>query len=157
MYAARGFTGIRIIKFKTSGPGWNNNIQRLWEVRSLIRQLKLHKDDRPYFDNEFLIECSIPEESITNYLNWEEDKKTLDPDGTFEREALNDLDFKRETAKLKKERREEKKKMAEEAAAEERKADGLGESESEPEPQMKKRKVGKLVKVGIKMGRDVGV
>ncbi|OHW97593.1 hypothetical protein CSPAE12_03646 [Colletotrichum incanum] len=152
VYAARAFTGLRIIKFKTSGLGWNHGIQRLWSARSLIRQLGLNKDDRPYFNNEFLIEHSIPQESIIARFEWEEDKEILDPDRHFMTDAIHNLNIQKKVSKRQKEHLAEKKKKAEEADVKKRKADGLDDSE----PQIKKRKTGEWVKVGIKMARNVG-
>ncbi|GJC82988.1 hypothetical protein ColLi_05826 [Colletotrichum liriopes] len=147
VYALRGFADVEIINFKTTGPGWNHNIQRLWSVRSLIRQLDLKKSDRSYFNNEYLVEHSIPEESIIGRSNWEQDKSKLDPRGIFMRKARDEMN----ANKRRKQRADEKRNSAK-AATKKRNAGDLDESE----PETKKRKTGKWVNVGIKVGRNVG-
>ncbi|KAK1596921.1 uncharacterized protein LY79DRAFT_701131 [Colletotrichum navitas] len=141
--AAKGIPGVQVIEFKTSGPGWDHNTQRLWGARSLLLQFGL--DTAPRFDKEYLVEHSIPEESIVSRLDWKQDKQKLDPWGHYMRKAVRD--FRRN--KGNQERAKEEKN---EAAAEKRKAGDLGELEPEP----KKRKTGKWVKVGIKVGRNTG-
>ncbi|TDZ30440.1 hypothetical protein C8035_v002780 [Colletotrichum spinosum] len=62
-YLRQGFPDVRIITFKTSGPGWDHERQRLWNPRDLVKALS-PSDNRWYLDDEFLIEYSIPELSI---------------------------------------------------------------------------------------------
>ncbi|WQF83310.1 hypothetical protein CDEST_08324 [Colletotrichum destructivum] len=151
-YAARNLPDVEIIVFQTSGPAWNHDVQRLWCVRSLIRHLGLVDIDRPYFDHEYLVEGSIPEESIVLR------RKAPEADTAYMRQARHDLKVAQERAEQEKKARKEEKEAREEeekveqSAAMKRKADGL----EEPEPEPKKRKTGKRVKVGIKIGLNVG-
>ncbi|EFQ26805.1 uncharacterized protein GLRG_02625 [Colletotrichum graminicola M1.001] len=143
-HAAKGIPGVEIIEFKTSGRGWDHNIQRLWSARSLLRQFGLVAKSR--FVKEYLVEHSIPEESIVSRLDWEQDKDKLDPLGFYRKKAARDHKRNKRNQKRANETKNE-------AAAEKRKAGGdLGESEPEP----KKRNTGKWVKVGIKVGRNTG-
>lgn len=144
-YAVRNLPDVEIIVFHTSGPAWNHDVQRLWRATSLIRRLGLIGIDRPYFANEYLVEESIPEESIVLRT------KAPEADSTYMRNARHDLEAARKRAEKEKKAREEEKK-ADESAAMKRKAGGL----EEPGPEPKKRKTGKWVKVGIKVGRNVG-
>ncbi|KAK1990837.1 hypothetical protein LX36DRAFT_737535 [Colletotrichum falcatum] len=141
-YAVRDMPDVQIIEFKTSGPGWNHDVQRIWRARDLIGRFDLPGFNRVRVNNEYLVEHSIPEKSIVSRLHWKRDKDKLDPWGRRMREASEDL----EAQKRSKNRANDKKK----AAAEKRRADGL----DEPDP--KKRRTGKWVKVGVKIGRNTG-
>ncbi|KAK2062931.1 hypothetical protein LY76DRAFT_504679 [Colletotrichum caudatum] len=134
-YAARGFPDVKVIMFKTRGQGWDHDVQRLWHARSLVDQFGLMK---ACFDKEYLVEHSIPEKSIVSCLDWKQDKGKLDSSGFLMRKAVGHLKYRnRRLKKLSDARKKE--------AAENRKA---------PEP--KKRKNGKWVKVGVKVGRNTG-
>ncbi|KAK2030295.1 hypothetical protein LX32DRAFT_692634 [Colletotrichum zoysiae] len=136
--AARGKPDVKVTKFKTSGSGWNHDVQRLWHAETLVDQFGLAKIKKASFNKEYLVEHSIPEESIVSCLDWKQDKDKLDPLGHRMRKAVKDL---KDMNRRLKERSDERKKEA----AEKRKA---------PEPKM--RKNGKWVKVGVKVGRNTG-
>ncbi|KAK1971936.1 hypothetical protein LY78DRAFT_708839 [Colletotrichum sublineola] len=145
-FDAQGIPGVQIIKFKTSGSGWNHDIQRLWLAKDLLQQFGLMRlsTKRTKVDHEYLVEHSIPEESIVSRLDWKKDKDELDPQGHLARKAA-----KHEAARKRAEKRADDKNKS---PAEKRKADGLDKVEPEP----KKRQTGKWVKVGIKVGRNTG-
>lgn len=135
-YEMRGYSGIRIIKFRTSGPGWDHAVQRMWRARALLRLLGMRMDDRPYIDNEFLIEASIPAESIVAQYNW----RDFDLYGRIEADALAELARKQRRAEVLKKRRAARKKKAEEAAKK-RKAEGEGE-DGDSRKTIKRLKIG---------------
>ncbi|KAK1701518.1 hypothetical protein BDP55DRAFT_598451 [Colletotrichum godetiae] len=138
-YELRGFQNITILRFQSTGLAWDHEVQRLWDPKSLLRDLNLHGDVMPWLDNEFLVEHSIPESSIRRRYKWPR---------------------KHNTSIKAKERREAVKREAENVVA--RKCEAYDEGgtnnadEDGLEPQPKKRKYGKRVNVGPKMGRDVG-
>ncbi|GJC97074.1 hypothetical protein ColKHC_05900 [Colletotrichum higginsianum] len=145
-HVVRNFARVEVIGFQTSGPAWNHDVQRLWRARVLMQQLGLKKSDRPHLKNEFLVEHSIPEESIVLR------EAAPGPDSVYIRNARRDLEAKKKAVEDQTKPKEELKNyrawVFNETAAK-RKAD-----DEEPEP--KKRKIGKWVKVGIKVGRNVG-
>ncbi|KAK1986710.1 hypothetical protein LZ30DRAFT_616834 [Colletotrichum cereale] len=143
-YAVQGIPRVQIIKFETNGPAWNHDIQRLWHATSLLQQFGLSRNKKALLNNEYLAEHSILEKSIIRRYDWNQDKDELDPCGLRMRKAAKDL-----AAKKRSKENADKRKRA---AAEKRKADDLDESE----PETKKRKTGKWVKVGIKVGRNTG-
>lgn len=51
IYIAKGFSDVRIIEFNAQGPGWEHNVQRMWNPRELARTLS-PRDDKDYLDNE---------------------------------------------------------------------------------------------------------
>ncbi|KAK1655839.1 hypothetical protein BDP81DRAFT_486939 [Colletotrichum phormii] len=164
LYELRGFQNNTILRFRTTGSAWDHEVQRLWDPKSLLRDLNLHGDVMPWLDNEFLVEHSIPESSIQRRYNWPSDKSIIEPGQRFETLARFYYEGKHNTSIKAKERREAVKKEAENAAARKRKASDEGDGvrdtnnddEDELEPQPKKRKYGKRVNVGPKMGRDGG-
>ncbi|OHE96798.1 hypothetical protein CORC01_07944 [Colletotrichum orchidophilum] len=164
LYEDRGFSDITILKFKTIGPAWDHDKQRLWDPKSLLRQLNLHGDIMHYLDNEFLVEHSIPESCIEKRWKWGRRKAEFDPDGDLERRAREDLDAKKAMADKAKKRREAVKKQEENAAARKRKASDEGGEDGNSgdddqdglKPWPEKRKYGKRVKVGVKLRRDGG-
>ncbi|KAI1271408.1 hypothetical protein F5Y07DRAFT_404458 [Xylaria sp. FL0933] len=62
VHQAKGRTGIQVIKFRTTGPGWDHTLQRLFDVRTLCHAF--HRPFRAYNENEYLLESHIPPESI---------------------------------------------------------------------------------------------
>ncbi|KAH8165571.1 hypothetical protein CIB48_g2707 [Xylaria polymorpha] len=65
LYANRGFQNIRLIKFRTYGPGWDHKKQRMYHVPTLLKEL--HDRSPRYLqimDCEYLIEGEIPRQSI---------------------------------------------------------------------------------------------
>ncbi|KAF6826102.1 hypothetical protein CPLU01_09834 [Colletotrichum plurivorum] len=72
-YARKGHGGVKIIWFRTDGPHWNHNVQRLWYPRDVLRQLGLGCDGKSYLEDEYLVEHSIPEESITRCIRLGQD------------------------------------------------------------------------------------
>lgn len=45
-YRTHGFTNIRVLKIKTTGPGWDHTEQRLWHAQHLIEVFKLTRHER---------------------------------------------------------------------------------------------------------------
>ncbi|KAL2875097.1 hypothetical protein SGCOL_009669 [Colletotrichum sp. CLE4] len=160
MYELRGFQNITILRFQTTGLAWDHEVQRLWDPKSLLRDLNLHGDVMPWLDNEFLVEHSIPESSIRRRYKWPSNKGMIDPGQRFESLARFYYEGKHNMSIKAKERREAVKREAENVAARKRKAYDEGGTnnadEDGLEPQPKKRKYGKRVNVGPKMERDVG-
>ncbi|KAJ2979823.1 hypothetical protein NUW58_g7102 [Xylaria curta] len=75
VYRRLGETGIRIIIFKTSGPGWDHKAQRLFFVPLLGKYL--HSRDyqsTAHMETEYLVESHTPPESIMK-INTIEDVK----------------------------------------------------------------------------------
>ncbi|KAI1496288.1 hypothetical protein F5X99DRAFT_414240 [Biscogniauxia marginata] len=81
-YISRGFTGIEIIRFNSSGPGWDHAVQRLWRVTDLCRSLGMRRlSTLPFLTFDYLLEDSIPEESMVDceLLDQPEAEKDLEP------------------------------------------------------------------------------
>ncbi|KAK2045216.1 hypothetical protein LZ31DRAFT_594191 [Colletotrichum somersetense] len=138
-YEVRNYPDVRITRFRTSGPGWDHEVQRLWGARDLIRQFGMHKDDRRYFDNEYLVEDSIPEESIVDNINWKEarskfNSKLRPHESCYISNAIHKMNVQEMNNKRRK-------------AAAERRKDGCPPKE---------RKMGKRVMVGPKLGSNTG-
>ncbi|KAJ0158272.1 hypothetical protein CTA2_11957 [Colletotrichum tanaceti] len=144
-HVVRNFDRVEVIGFQTSGPGWNHDVQRLWRVKILMQQLWLKKSDRPHLKNEFLVEHSIPEDSIVLR------EAAPGPDSVYMRNARRDLERKKKAAEDQTKPEESKNTRA----CVFREAAGKRKTEVEG-PAPKKRKTGKWVKVGIKIGRNVG-
>ncbi|KAF6813156.1 hypothetical protein CMUS01_12905 [Colletotrichum musicola] len=153
IYEPKGHLGVKIIVFTTDGPEWNRQVQRIWDARDLLRQLRLVGDDRDYLDHEYLIEDSIPKESILTCYDWKTKKGELDPDGSIQQQTTIELEDKRAKAAEAKKRQKEKKVRAErrllrEARQEKRKADDGDDLQDEDsqqsgnnsEPQKKRHK-----------------
>ncbi|KAK3323327.1 hypothetical protein B0T19DRAFT_485721 [Cercophora scortea] len=70
-YAMRSRTGVRILKIQTDGPGksWDHKRQRMWHVPSLVGKLGL--TSHRYFASEWVVENSIPAESVVRTEDWE--------------------------------------------------------------------------------------
>lgn len=113
IYERRGFLGVKIIMFTTDGPAWRHEVQRIWEPRDLLRQLRLSRDNRDYFDYEYLIEDSIPKESIITCYDWESRKHEFDPDGSIQEAATIELEDQRKKREEARERRKRKKEKLE--------------------------------------------
>ncbi|KAI0017987.1 hypothetical protein F4780DRAFT_795532 [Xylariomycetidae sp. FL0641] len=64
----RGGTGVRIITFRSSGPGWDHQRQRLWRVWELARELGYSAFGDKLFESEYLLEDEIPPESIIEVI-----------------------------------------------------------------------------------------
>ncbi|KAI6082521.1 hypothetical protein F4821DRAFT_272400 [Hypoxylon rubiginosum] len=91
VYEARGFSAIQILEFNTIGPEWNNEEHRLWNVRDLVDKFDTAVlKRRKYLEQEFLVENSIPPESIIRRSPWELMRNTLDPDG-FSRKRMKSI------------------------------------------------------------------
>ncbi|KAF9878156.1 hypothetical protein CkaCkLH20_04194 [Colletotrichum karsti] len=128
IYVAKGYEDVQIVEFRTGGAGWDHKKHRMWEPRSLVKRLS-PEDDHDYFDKEFLIEHSIPKESITDRYIWNEDKKQLDPSGDNLDYAKN---VQRNRKRMKEKRRKEAKKAKE---AKERRMKRKAEEEAEKKRQ----------------------
>ncbi|KAK9421093.1 hypothetical protein SUNI508_06238 [Seiridium unicorne] len=151
MYMDMGFEGIHIIEFRTDGPGWDHNVQRMWHARTLVLDLGMRKDNKKYLDNEFLIEHSIPNESIISRDDWRENMALRDPDGTIRREARAELEEKEKMCVAEKKRRREKAHKARELVA------GLDkDGENEASDSQTVRVMGKRIKIGPRMGPHMG-
>ncbi|KAM7193669.1 hypothetical protein V8F20_008306 [Naviculisporaceae sp. PSN 640] len=61
-YYARGMSGIRILKIRTSGPGWKHWDMKMWDVEDLVAKFRLTK--HWYFENEWVIENEIPASAV---------------------------------------------------------------------------------------------
>ncbi|CAJ2504742.1 Uu.00g121360.m01.CDS01 [Anthostomella pinea] len=82
LYDAHGYGGIQILEIETTGPDWDHNVQRLWNVRDLLTDFDTRKLLTGHsFANEYLIEHSIPPSSVTRHP-WDDALRArLDPDG----------------------------------------------------------------------------
>ncbi|KAI1799637.1 hypothetical protein F4811DRAFT_565386 [Daldinia bambusicola] len=81
VHQARGFKGIRILQFNPSHKSWNHNKQRLWNTKHLVDKFDMQVlKRRQYLDQEFLVEDTIPPESIQKSYSWESLRGNLDPD-----------------------------------------------------------------------------
>ncbi|KAI3543097.1 hypothetical protein CSPX01_06410 [Colletotrichum filicis] len=167
LYELRGFHNITILKFQTTGTAWDHDVQRLWNPKSLLRELNLHEDLMPWLDNEFLVEHSIPKSSIVKRWDWGSysQQNEVDPLRLYRKAARFFYEGRERVATERKKRRDaEKKKEAEHASARKRKASEEGgkdgntgsDNEDESESKPKKRKYSKRVHVGPKMRRDGG-
>ncbi|KXH49416.1 hypothetical protein CNYM01_08277 [Colletotrichum nymphaeae SA-01] len=169
LYDLRGLQNITILRFKTTGSAWDHGVQRLWDPKLLLRDLNLYGDLMPWLDNEFLVEHSIPESSITERWDWgsESQRNEVDPGGRYEEIAKFYYRGKHNMAIKRKEKRDAVKKEAENLASRKRKVSEEGgetgkdrntgnDNEDGSEPEQKKRKYGKRVNVGPKMRRDGG-
>ncbi|KAI0011463.1 hypothetical protein F4779DRAFT_636949 [Xylariaceae sp. FL0662B] len=80
---ARGYSGIEIVTFKSTGAGWDHKKQRLWPVHELLlafdTMILFNRFCLPW--EEFLLEESIPQDAIIKRETWAEKQNTLDPDG----------------------------------------------------------------------------
>ncbi|KAF4808170.1 hypothetical protein CGCSCA4_v012532 [Colletotrichum siamense] len=134
IYVAKGFDDVRIIRFNTQGPGWDHNLNRMWNPRKLARMLS-PRDDKKYLDNEVLIEHSIPKDSILETYRWQEHKAHLDPSSRTEARAKA-VQLTRD--KIKVDRQEKAQKLCEDnskKAAEEKQTKGKAEAQDKMKPQ----------------------
>lgn len=69
-YELRGHENIKLHKIRTRGEGWDRDRQRIWRVGALIKAFKYEGLDGPSRESEFLIENSVPEQSLqtSDYL-----------------------------------------------------------------------------------------
>ncbi|RWA07112.1 hypothetical protein EKO27_g7991 [Xylaria grammica] len=65
-----GCTGIRVVKFRSGGPGWDHGKQRLFHVPSLVKRLKYPV--KYYMKSEYILESHIPPESIIETTSMED-------------------------------------------------------------------------------------
>ncbi|KAI0190909.1 hypothetical protein EV127DRAFT_407709 [Xylaria flabelliformis] len=75
IYEERGYQNIQLIKFRTYGPGWDHQKQRLYRVYSLLEELGGRSPQ--YVEKmarEFIIEGEIPRESIIEEGPFESDR-----------------------------------------------------------------------------------
>ncbi|KAI0145423.1 hypothetical protein GGR57DRAFT_506833 [Xylariaceae sp. FL1272] len=64
-YRSKGYKGIRVVKFRTDGPGWNHRAQPLWHVPALGVELSCNEwATRPMHRHEYLLQSHIPHLSI---------------------------------------------------------------------------------------------
>ncbi|KAI0409857.1 hypothetical protein F4802DRAFT_4622 [Xylaria palmicola] len=69
-YRERGFTGIRVIEFRTWGAGWDHNFHRLFYVPDFSTYFgDAGYETLPYLEDEYLLQYEIPEESIVSIRN----------------------------------------------------------------------------------------
>ncbi|KAM7190309.1 hypothetical protein V8F33_009549, partial [Rhypophila sp. PSN 637] len=68
-YYAWRMRGIRILKIKTSGPGWKHWDMKMWDVKDLVERLGLTQHE--YFASEWLIENEVPEQAVVQCTSWE--------------------------------------------------------------------------------------
>ncbi|KAJ0282020.1 hypothetical protein COL940_005439 [Colletotrichum noveboracense] len=116
-----------------AGPGWEHNVNRMWNPRELARTLS-PSDDKDYLDNEVLIEHSIPKDSIVETYRWQEHKAQLDPGGGIEADARAVQSIR---DKIKMDRQEKARKLREDnnkKAAEETGTRGEAEAQDDPGP-----------------------
>ncbi|KAI1186274.1 hypothetical protein F5B17DRAFT_431744 [Nemania serpens] len=68
-----GCTGIQIIEFRSSGPGWDHKAQRIFYVPRLGEYLNTpNYYTRPYYQDDYLVESHIPPESILSVKDIED-------------------------------------------------------------------------------------
>ncbi|KAI1323097.1 hypothetical protein F5Y16DRAFT_353760 [Xylariaceae sp. FL0255] len=68
-FKSQGYTPIKVIHFRTTGPGWDHSKQRLWHVPSLGRDLRNNNwSNNARYMNEYLLEDRIPPESVIDEL-----------------------------------------------------------------------------------------
>lgn len=113
-YYVRGYEDIKILAIKTSGPGWDYKLQKMWHVKELVRKFKLPW--KAYFKNEWLVEHSIPESQIIGEESWEAIRdKYLDVEkkvrAKYLREKRKDQDKKEERSRKGKEERKEARRL----------------------------------------------
>ncbi|KAI8305522.1 hypothetical protein K4K61_005224 [Colletotrichum sp. SAR11_59] len=153
IYVAKGFDDVRIIRFNTQGPGWDHNLNRMWNPRELARMLS-PRDDKKYLDNEVLIEHSIPKDSILETYRWQEHKAHLDPSGRTEAHAKA-VQLTRD--KIKVDRQEKAQKLCEDnskKAAEETQTKGKAEAQDKMKPQYDAEESEKKRKANDDEGED---
>ncbi|KAI1752190.1 hypothetical protein F4782DRAFT_530801 [Xylaria castorea] len=63
VYRDRGYQNIKVIKFRSYGPGWDHKKQRLYNVPILAEKLCI-KPHKAYIEDEFIIDGEIPRQSI---------------------------------------------------------------------------------------------
>ncbi|KAI0452332.1 hypothetical protein F5B21DRAFT_527057 [Xylaria acuta] len=64
IYQRRGYQNIKLITFRSYGPGWDHKKQRLYHVPTLAWELG-RMPCMPFMDREFIIDGEIPHQSIT--------------------------------------------------------------------------------------------
>ncbi|KAI0096274.1 hypothetical protein GGR51DRAFT_567363 [Nemania sp. FL0031] len=75
----RGGTGLRIVVFRSSGPGWNHKRQRLFHVPLLGKYLRdIDYRTTNYMQAEYLLESHIPQESILKIIRVKEEDDRCD-------------------------------------------------------------------------------
>ncbi|KAI0173042.1 hypothetical protein GGR52DRAFT_541681 [Hypoxylon sp. FL1284] len=86
VYEARGFSGIEIVHFDSTGLGWNQKERRLWDATYLVEKFQTPiLKGKGYLEQEFLLEYAIPKDSVTRRDSWESVRETLDPGGLCRR------------------------------------------------------------------------
>lgn len=99
LYEARGFKNIEILVIRTYGSGWDHSKQRIWDLKTLAFDLNLPVLHKPYHENEYLIEHSIPEQCVQRF-SWDLLKKKLDSHRQVrERESRKFRGYQRRKAK----------------------------------------------------------
>ncbi|KAI1260704.1 hypothetical protein F5Y18DRAFT_432065 [Xylariaceae sp. FL1019] len=64
-YRSKGYKGIRVVKFRSDGAGWNHRAQPLWHVPTLGADLSCSEwATRPLHKHEYLLQSHIPHQSI---------------------------------------------------------------------------------------------
>ncbi|KAI0412779.1 hypothetical protein F5X98DRAFT_379460 [Xylaria grammica] len=66
----RGCTGIRVVEFRSCGPGWDHGRQRLFHVPTLVK--RLNYPIKEYMKSEYILESHIPPESIIDITTIED-------------------------------------------------------------------------------------
>ncbi|KAI1872664.1 hypothetical protein JX265_005544 [Neoarthrinium moseri] len=148
LFEERNYTGIQIVKFRTDGPGWDHNTQRIWKVRDLINRLEIKHVWAFTTDGEYLVEHSIPQESVVSRQIWGEVKEKADPDGSIRAEVRAEVQKHKDNYKRNKSATGKRKRQQEEKHGAE-----VGEDEESPkEAESYRIANGKRVKVGDKLG-----
>lgn len=62
MFVAQHRTGVQLLTIDTWKQGWEHNTQRLWDLTELVHAFGL--ECKAYYSDEYLIEQSIPWESV---------------------------------------------------------------------------------------------
>lgn len=86
-FRQQGLRNIRVLKIRTTGPGWDPSTQRIWSAKHLIAAFSLGKHERCTW--EYLIENSIPREAVVQTIDLREMERLTGEDfdlGTPDRE-----------------------------------------------------------------------
>ena len=112
-YYAKGFTGIKLLTIRVSGPEWDYQVQRMWFAPVLVKAFQL--DMKDYYATEFLIENSIPRTAVQREQPWESirgkyyevEKKAISVRNSRKRKYEEGRQKRLEAQELKRQKREE--------------------------------------------------
>ncbi|KAI0509743.1 hypothetical protein F5B22DRAFT_657929 [Xylaria bambusicola] len=91
IYQSKGMTGIRVHKFRSNGPEWEQEVGRLFHVPKLGYDLhNLHYRTCHYMQREYLLESHIPPESIIETTEVEDIPYESPPPSPKKRKAVED-------------------------------------------------------------------